>query len=73
MSKDDNFFISYKGKQVEVSTVLDGANIFFSVHLPTTVTIAERAIEDDWTWYDIYNGDTLLAEELGVLIEGVDV
>ena len=73
MQTEEFFFISYKGKQVKVSTVLDGANIFFSVHLPTVVTIAEHAVEDDWRWYDIYNGETPLAAELGELIEAVDV
>lgn len=72
LTKED-FSINYKGNEIKVSTVLDGANIFFSIHLPTTVTIAERAIEDDWTWYDIHEGETPLAAELGVLIEAVDV
>ena len=72
MSTQEDFCISYKGEQVRVSTILDGANIFFSVHLPTPVTIAEQAVEDEWTWYDIEEGETQLAAELGLLIEGVD-
>jgi hypothetical protein len=72
MSTED-FYIDYKGAQVKVSTVLDGANIFFSVHLPTAVTIAEHAIEDEWSWYDVDEGETNLAAELGALIEAVDV
>ena len=73
MSTEGDFYIEYKGKPVKVSTVLDGSNIFFSVHLPTTITIAEHAIEDEWEWYNIRNGETVLAKELGELIELVDI
>lgn len=73
MSTTEDFFITYKGEQVKVSSELDGATIFFSVHLPTKVVIAEHAIEDEWTWYDVYEGETPLAAELGALIEDADI
>ncbi len=73
MSTEESFDIVYKGKDVKVSIIQDGANLFFSVHLPTVITIAEHAIEDEWTWYDVQNGETPLAAELGELIEAADV
>ena len=72
MLSEDTFSIVYKGKTVKVTTILDGANIFFAVHLSPVITIAEHAIEDEWTWYDIHNGETPLAAELGTLIEAAD-
>ncbi len=72
MQGEDEFFIDYKGEQVKVSTVLNGAKIYFSIHLPTPVTIAEGVINEDFSWYDINQGETPLAAELGAIIEGMD-
>jgi len=72
MVTEDAFFINYRGEKVNVTTVLDGANIFFSIHLPSPVTIGEHNGENDWTWYDIKEGETELATELGRLIEAAD-
>ncbi len=73
MPEEDEFYIDYKGEQVKVSTVLDGAKIYFSIHLTTPVTIAEGVINEDFVWYDIYQGETPLAAELGEIIEGLEI
>ena len=72
MSTEEEFFIKYQNKQIKVSTVLDGAKIYFCVHLPKPVVIAEQAEGDEWVWYNIHTGETELATELGALIEEAD-
>jgi hypothetical protein len=74
MPEDKDFLISYKGKSVNISPVLNGGNIFFIVHLATDVTIAETMIgEDVWVWYESGKGETLRAAELGAIIEEMGV
>jgi hypothetical protein len=73
MQTSDHFFISYKNQQVRVSTVLIDAKIFFSVHLPVPVTIAEGLVGNELSWYDLNDGETPLALELGELIEATGV
>ncbi|MEJ7684619.1 MAG: hypothetical protein WKG06_43575 [Segetibacter sp.] len=73
MPEEDDFFIDYKGEQVKVSTVLNGAKIYFSIHLTTPVTIAECVVNEDFLWYDISQGETPLAAELGEIIEGMGI
>lgn len=70
---EDIFFINYKEEQVKVSTVLIDAKIYFSVHLATPVTIVEGVVGDELSWYDINEGATPLAVELGEIIESTGV
>lgn len=74
MQEDKDFLIQYKGKAVNVSPVLNGGNIFFVVHLATDIVIAESMVNDDeWMWYEPGKGQTVLATELGSIIENMGV
>jgi hypothetical protein len=71
--QETDFYINYKGQQVEVSSNINGGNIFFVVHFPTPVTIAEGMDNEDiWRWYEVGKGITILSTELGELIEKID-
>ena len=72
--EETDFQIVYKGKQVKVTSNINGGNIFFIVHLPTPVTIAEGLNNEDvWCWYEVGKGITVRSAELGELIEALDV
>jgi hypothetical protein len=73
MPENNDFFIEYKNEKVRVSTVLDEAKIYFSVHLHKSVTIAEGVVNDELSWYDIEDGPTPLAVELGEIIEALEI
>lgn len=73
MPENNDFFIEYKNEKVRVSTVLDEAKIYFSVHLHKPVTITEGVVNDEFSWYDIEDGPTVLAVELGEIIEELDI
>ena len=73
MPEDEDFTITYKGAQVNVSPVLNGGNIYFIVHLANDVVIAERWMDESWEWYEINIGNTPQAAELGIIIEKMDV
>ena len=73
MAENDVFFIVYNNKKVKVSTVLDEAKIYFCVYLDKPVVIAEGVVNDVFSWYDIKNGPTPLAVELGEIIEALDI
>ncbi len=73
MPENDEFIINYKGSPVKVSTVLEEANIFFTVHLNIPITIAERLQDEEWLWYDLDYGDTPLAAEIGKIIEEMEI
>ncbi len=70
---DDEFFIDYKNELIKVSTVLNGANIYFSVHLTTPVIIAEGVVNGAFLWYDLDKGATPLAAELGEIIDEMGI
>ncbi|MDB5246559.1 MAG: hypothetical protein JWQ40_953 [Segetibacter sp.] len=69
----EDFFITYKGKQVKVSSVINKGNIYFIVHFKTPVIIAEGMVHDEWKWFEGDKGETPLAAELGEIIEKMDV
>ena len=73
MQDQNDFVIDYKGKQVKVSTVLDDAKIFFTVHLPIPFTIAEKLQGEDWLWYDLDEGETERATEIGKILEDMEI
>jgi hypothetical protein len=73
MENSGDFFINYQSKQVRVSTILDEAKIYFLVHLANPVTIAEGVVNDEFSWYDINQGPTPLAVELGEIIEELGI
>lgn len=73
MPNDEDFFISFAGRQVKVSPVINGGNIYFIVHFSTPVIIAEALIDEIWQWYEADKGATTLAAELGEIIEAMDI
>ncbi len=73
MDEKEEFFIEYKGKQVKVFAIRNEGNIYFIVHLKEMITIAEGMVNEEWIWYDVGQGETLVATELGELIEKMDV
>lgn len=73
MPENEDFLINYKGQSINVSPVLNGANIYFIVHFAADVIIAEAMVEDTWMWYEAGKGETLLAAELGAIIEAMDI
>jgi hypothetical protein len=73
MPEQEDFQISYKGQSITVSSVLNGGNIFFVVHLAKDIIIAESMEGEDWFWYEVGKGQTVLAAELGSIIEAMDI
>jgi|GEM_PF-5610988 len=73
MPEDEDFLINYKGLPINVSPVLNGGNIFFVVHLAKDVIISEGMVGEDWVWYEAGKGQTILAAELGTIIEAMGV
>ncbi|TDH21417.1 hypothetical protein EXU57_19655 [Segetibacter sp. 3557_3] len=73
MAKDEDFYITYKGKQLRVSPVSNEGNIYFVVHLQPPIIIAESMVGESWFWYEAGKGETPEAAELGALIEDADV
>ncbi len=71
--EDKDFLINYKGKPINVSPVLNGGNIFFIVHLPSDVVIAETMVDDQWIWFQPGKGQTPLAAELGAILENMEI
>jgi hypothetical protein len=72
MPEEEDFFITYKSNQVKVSPVINGGNIYFTIHFNTPVTIAEGLINEAWVWYEGNKEETILAAELGKIIESID-
>jgi hypothetical protein len=72
MVEEEDFLIDYKGKQVNVSPVINGGNIYFVIHFETPVTIAEGLVNEDWLWYEEGKGETALSTEIGEIIERLD-
>ena len=72
MDEKEDFFIDYKNKQLKVSAMRNEGKIYFIVHLKKPITIVEGMLNEEWVWYEVGQGETLLAEELGKLIEDMD-
>ena len=72
MDEKEDFFIDYKNEQVKVSAMRNEGKIYFIVHLKKPVTIVEGMVNEEWVWYEVGQGETLLAEELGKIIEDMD-
>ena len=73
MPEDEDFFIEYKGTQLKITPVINGGNIYFIVHFNTPVIIAEGMIHEEWVWYEAGQGETPLSQELGKIIETMDL
>jgi hypothetical protein len=73
MPENTDFFINYKGSNVRVTAVINKGNIYFIVHFKTPVTVAEGMINEVWQWHEINKGETILAAELGEIIEKTDL
>ena len=73
MPEEEDFFITYKSKQVKISPVINGGNIYFIIHFKEPITIAEGLVNESWVWYETNTKETLLATELGELIEATDI
>lgn len=73
MNEEEDFLINYKGIEVSVSPVINGGNIYFVVHFETDITIAEGMVNESWSWYEAGKGVTILAEELGEIIENMGI
>lgn len=73
MPEEEDFFIVFTGRQVRVSPVINGGNIYFIVHLAAPVIIAEELVGETWQWYEADKGATPLAAELGQIIEAMDI
>jgi hypothetical protein len=73
MPEEEDFFITYKSSQVKVSPVINGGNIYFIIHFNKPVTIAEGLINESWVWYEADKKETVLAAELGKIIEAMDL
>lgn len=73
MSEDEDFFITYKSKQVKVSPVINKGNIYFIVHFDQPIIIAEGFVDETWSWYQAGTDETALAAELGEIIEAMDI
>ena len=73
MNEEEDFLINYKGIEVNVSPVINGGNIYFVVHFQTDVTIAEGMVNESWSWFEVGKGATILAGELGEIIENMEL
>jgi hypothetical protein len=73
MPNDEDFFITFAGRHLKVSPVINGGNIYFIIHFATPIIIAEALVNDTWQWYEADKGATLLAAELGEIIEAMDI
>jgi hypothetical protein len=73
MAEDEDFFITYKGNQVKVTSVINGGNIYFIVHFKIPVIIAEGFVDEAWVWHEVDKGETVLSAELGEIIEKMDI
>ena len=69
---EEDFYINYKNKQVKVTPVINGGNIYFIIHFKEPITIAEGLVNESWIWYETDTKETLLAAELGEIIEAMD-
>jgi hypothetical protein len=73
MPENEDFYIDYKNKQVKVSPVINGGNIYFIIHFNKPITIAEGLVNESWVWYETDTKETILAAELGEIIEAMDI
>ena len=73
MTEDEDFYITYKNNQVKVSPVINGGNIYFIIHFKEPITIAEGLVNESWVWYETDTKETILAAELGEIIEAMDI
>ncbi|QEC66611.1 hypothetical protein FRZ67_04595 [Panacibacter ginsenosidivorans] len=73
MPEEEDFFITYQNTQIKVSPVINGGNIYFIIHFKEPITIAEGLVNESWGWYEMNTKETLLATELGEIIEAVDI
>lgn len=73
MPNEEDFFITFAGRQVKVSPVINGGNIYFLIHFASPVIIAEELVNETWQWYEADKGATTLAAELGEIIEAIDI
>ncbi|MDQ6813430.1 MAG: hypothetical protein M3040_06830 [Bacteroidota bacterium] len=72
MAEDEEFYITYEGRQVKVLSIINGGNIYFIVQLATPVIIAEGLVGEDWGWYEVGVGATSRSVELGEIIERME-
>ena len=73
MPENEDFYINYKNNQVKVSPVINGGNIYFIIHFNKPITIAEGLVNESWVWYETDTKETILASELGEIIEAMDI
>ena len=73
MPEEEDFFIEYAGKPLKITPVVNGGNIYFIVHFKTPIIIAEGMIDEGWVWYEAGKGETPLSQELGTIIESMDL
>lgn len=73
MPEDEIFFITYKGSQVKVTSVINGGNIYFIFHFKVPVIVAEGFVDEAWVWYEVDKGQTVLSGELGEILEMMDI
>jgi uncharacterized protein YneR len=73
MSSQQDFFITYSGRQVKVTPYSDGVNTFFTVHFPANeLQLKVQYIEDNPYWVENDGIVTERSEQLGRLIEESD-
>ena len=73
MPENEDFYINYKNNQVRVYTVINGGNIYFIIQFNEPITIAEGLVNESWVWYETDTKETILASELGEIIEAMDI
>lgn len=73
MDEEDSFYIRYKGESIKVSAIRKEAIIYFIVYLKIPVVVAEGMVNESWVWFEEGQGETLLAAQLGDLIEKADI
>ena len=73
MPEEEDFFIEYRSEQLRITPVINKGNIYFIVHFNPPIIIAEGMIEEEWVWYEAGKGETDLSQELGTILEKLEL
>lgn len=69
------FEIAYCGVTTKITPVVDGLNMAYILTIPTRKVTIEKAFDADEMdyWQEVAGGRTILAEDIGAIIEKRDM